>query len=105
MVEVDPSLPETARERLFRRHDEMTKLAKALMRKKNGSYASDTDPYKNFRRHGLKGMVVRMDDKMSRLDNFLDTGIDTVEGEDISNTLLDLMNYCVLFAGYLAEEK
>ena len=97
--------PETARDRLFRLHDEMCKRAKAKMKKKNADYASEADAFKNFRRHGLKGIVVRMDDKVSRIDNFEGKGFFEVDDESIEDTLEDLINYCVVFSAFRAEEK
>jgi hypothetical protein len=83
----------------------MCKAAKGIMRKKNGDYAREGDPYHNFRRHGLKGFVVRMDDKLARLDNYVDKGFCEVEDESISDTLVDLINYAVLFRGWIEEGK
>ena len=97
--------PEPPRERLYRLHDEMCKAAKAIMRKKNADYAREGDPFHNFRRHGLKGFVVRMDDKMCRLDNYVEKGTFEVADESIEDTLADLINYAVLFRGWLEEKK
>lgn len=94
---------ETARDRLFRLHDEVCKRAKAKMRKKNSDYAAEGDPYKNFRRHGLKGIVVRMDDKLARLDNFADKKMFEVEDESVEDTLEDQINYAILYLGWLRE--
>lgn len=96
--------PETPRDRLFRLHDEVTKSAKGLMRKKNEDYGRAEDPLFNFRRHGLKGMVVRMDDKMCRLDNFIDKGSFAVEDENVEDVARDLINYAVLFLFWCREE-
>lgn len=101
----DVPAPETPRERLFRLHDEVCKAAKATMRKKNNDYAKEGDPFHNFRRHGLKGILVRIDDKLCRLDNFLDNGVLSVEDESVVDTLEDVVNYCVLFRGLLEEKK
>jgi hypothetical protein len=105
VTEEKPEPPPSARERLFALHDAMCKSAKATMRKKNFDYAKEDDPYHNFRRHGLKGFVVRMDDKMCRLDGFVDKGTLSVEDESIQDTLEDLINYAVLFRGWLEEKK
>lgn len=103
MTEADK--PETPRERLFRTHEEVCKTARALMRKKNADYASDEDPLANFRRWGVLGFVVRMDDKLARLASFAKRGIFEVEDESLADTLLDLVNYSVLLAFWASEEK
>lgn len=97
--------PETPRERLFALHRDMTTAALRLMKQKNGSYGKAEDPLFNFRRHGLKGFVVRMDDKMSRLDNYIEMGQMTTPDEGVTDTLQDLINYAVLFQFWLQENK
>lgn len=101
----EQSKPETPRERLFRLHTEMSQRSKALMKAKNGDYASDEDPLANFRRHGLLGMAVRLDDKMARLNNFVKRGVLNVVDESLDDTLCDIINYAVLFSYYTQEEK
>lgn len=105
MTEENPKVPETPRERLLALHQELSKKSVAIMRKKNASYGSDADPLMNFRRHGLYGMVVRLDDKISRLDNFVKSGINHIDDESIEDTLVDIQNYAVLFAFWLREQR
>jgi len=97
--------PETPRDRLFRTHDELCKAARTIMRKKNADYANEEDPLANFRRWGALGFVVRLDDKLSRLGNFVKRGMFDVEDESLTDTLLDLVNYSVLLAFFVSEEK
>lgn len=97
--------PETPRDRLFRLHEEICKTARSLMKKKNTDYGREEDPLFNFRRHGLKGLVVRMDDKMCRLDNYVDKGTFAVEDEGIEDLCHDFINYAVLTLFYDREEK
>lgn len=73
------------------------------MKSKNIDYAAADDPYRNFRRHGLLGMLVRMDDKMSRLQSFIENGTLAVKDESVEDCLIDLVNYAVLFAGYIKD--
>lgn len=95
---------ESPRERLFRRHEAMCTTARKLMKKKNSDYSTEKDPYLNFRRHGAKGFVVRLDDKMCRLNTFVDRGFLEVESESVADALLDTINYSVLLYSYLVEE-
>lgn len=97
--------PETPRDRLFRLHEDMCKSARAIMRKKNADYANEEDPLANFRRFAELGFVVRMEDKLARLTTFAKRGIFEVETESLDDTLLDLVNYCVLLSFFVAEEK
>lgn len=51
---------------------EFRKLCEGMcktMEAKNADYARGSDPFKNLRRHGPYGIVVRLDDKISRLDS------------------------------------
>lgn len=98
--------PETPRDRLFEMHREMSARALKLMRSKNADYAvDDGDPLSNFRRHGLLGVLVRADDKLARLNTFVKRGTFSVMDEAVEDTLIDLLNYSVIFAFYISEEK
>jgi hypothetical protein len=105
MTDEKDAKPETPRDRLFRLHEDMTKAARTIMRKKNADYANEEDPLANFRRFGELGFVVRMEDKLARLTTFARRGILEVENESLDDTLLDLVNYCVLLSFYVTEEK
>ena len=97
------------REELFTLHEDMCVEALELMKKKNADYAgSGTDPFANFRRAEALGIcsteqafLVRMTDKMSRLSSFAAKGKLSVEDETVHDTLVDMINYSVLFAAYL----
>ncbi len=84
--------------------------AKELMIRKNHDYAGEADPFKNFRMCEevnlctvLVGMLVRLGDKVSRLEN-LKTKEAKVKEESIEDTLIDVINYCVLIRAYLEGE-
>jgi hypothetical protein len=98
---VEEQKPETPRDRLLRLHDELCSEAKRIMRKKNADYGRDTDPWFNFRRHGPKGILVRIDDKLCRMDNFVETG--TLEAESLRDAILDNLNYHILLYGMLRD--
>lgn len=80
---------------------------------KNADYTgSGDDPFKNFKGVGLYddnwvavGFITRMSDKMSRIASFIQKGVLAVATESIEDTLLDLANYCILFAGYLRARR
>ena len=87
-------------------HDAMCDRARILMQAKNEDYANSADPFRNFRRHGLKGIAVRISDKLARLESFIERdGELTVKEEAIVETCEDLLNYAVLFAALATEGK
>ena len=100
------------REQLLHLHSTMAAHSKMLMKAKNHDYSgkSGDDPFANFRRcesMGVclteTGVLVRMIDKLSRLATFVDAGELKVKGkgDSVLDTLLDLINYCVLLAGIM----
>ena len=85
----------------------------AICSAKNKDYAGPggDDAFANFTRvekMGIatteQGMLTRMTDKLSRLASFANAGTLAVKDESATDTLLDLANYCILMAGYLASK-
>jgi len=72
--------------------DEDMKLLKA----KGHDYAGDEDALGNLRRFGLLGIIVRLSDKFSRIEQFAKSGAISVKGESIADTLRDIRNYAFL---------
>ena len=69
---------------------------------KNHDYGnSASDLYKKF---GLISYIVRMNDKMNRINTLLNKE-NEVEDEKIEDTLLDLANYCLLAVADMEMEK
>jgi hypothetical protein len=106
--------PMTARERLLEFHNELSQQGRDLMTRKNHDYAgkSGDDPFANFRRieaMGIcsteRGFLVRLLDKVSRLSTFCEAGQLLVKDEAVRDTLVDVLNYAVLFAAYIEEKK
>jgi len=83
---------------------------KELHSRKNHDYAGTSDPLKNLRaceRLELKpfmGVMVRLQDKWSRLEEFVKSGKLMVKGESVKDTLMDNAVYSVL-AIILYEEQ
>lgn len=46
------------------------------------------------------GILVRLGDKFARLQSFTENGKFFVEDEGVQDTIKDIINYAVLFAGY-----
>lgn len=88
------------RDDLFMLHDQLTRRARILMETKNRDYGENDDPFRNFRRWGLLGIIVRLGDKLARLETYVDRGDLKVVDEQVRDTVLDIINYAVLFEGY-----
>lgn len=61
--------------------------------RKNADYGDSF--HKSYERFGLISPVVRMSDKMGRLET-LCTQVAQVKEESIRDTLMDLANYCIM---------
>ena len=77
--------------------------------KKNTDYASVKDPLKNLKgctRLGLDpimGTVIRMQDKVERIENFMRTG--ELVNESVRDSFLDLAIYSILAIVILEEQQ
>lgn len=102
----------TNRPQLLEQHDELCDRAFNLMQRKNHDYAADADALKNLRQCeqlGLcsveTGILVRITDKMSRMRQFIESGILQVEDESIDDTIIDIINYSVLLRACIHEKR
>ena len=102
------------REELLKHHEELCAEAIEIMKKKNHDYAGDSGktPFANFERTeamGIcsteQGFLCRMCDKLSRLSTFANAGKLVVDNEGYRDALLDIINYCVLFSGYVKSKN
>ena len=75
------------------------KEAAALFKKKNKDYG---DAFSNY---GPIGVIVRMGDKINRLSNVTNNGINLVKTESIRDTLIDLHNYSAMAVMLMDEKK
>jgi hypothetical protein len=84
----------------------ITKEMLELTTKKNNDYASDDDPFRNFKAFEELGILVRMNDKFARLRNALYDRKDmAVSSETVEDTILDLATYAVLLLCYRRGAK
>ena len=74
------------------------KEALELFEKKNKDYGDA------FAEYGPVGVLVRMGDKIKRLQSINKSGIQLVDNENIRDTLIDLHNYSAM-AVMLLDEK
>ena len=70
-----------------------------LFKKKNTDYG---DAFANY---GPIGVIVRMGDKISRLNSVTNNGINMINTESIRDTLIDLHNYSAMAIMLLDENK
>lgn len=95
----------TPTEQLIADFSGLTRTMIAKMQRKNHDYAVGSDPFKNLRRHGTHGIVVRMDDKLARLDTLTQGHQAQVQDESIEDTAMDLATYALLLILLHREEK
>jgi hypothetical protein len=96
-------------------HKQCCEKMMAITKAKNSDYTgASEDPFANFAQIGALvqipqvveiGFLTRMSDKLSRIGSFVTKGSLKVADESVEDTLLDLANYCILFAGYLRSKR
>ena len=81
-----------------------------IMQNKNDDYSQKDNPFSNFEFIALmldisveEAIFSRMMDKVARLKQCLRKGV-SVKDETIEDTLMDLVNYSVILAGYLKKK-
>ncbi|MFS0855221.1 nucleotide modification associated domain-containing protein [Paenibacillus taichungensis] len=74
----------------------------ALLKKKNHDYGNSFSI--QFEKYGVMSAMIRMDDKMRRLENLLN-GSQAQVDESIEDTLLDLVGYGTLALVELRKQK
>lgn len=95
----------------FKKMEELFKKCLELSKKKSADYATEVDPFSNFNQVRLlnlsreKGILVRMLDKISRLNNLLTKDPD-VEDESIKDTCMDMLIYSgILYLSFVDREE
>lgn len=96
-------------------HEKACQKMIEVTKMKNADYTGGSgNPFANFEQAGNFvqidqvteiGFFTRMSDKFSRIGSFLTKGHLLVKDESVEDTLIDLANYCILFAGYLRSKK
>lgn len=85
------------RDDLTKLHSDLSSAAAHLMKAKNHDYAHSDDIFRNFRMFGSFGILVRLSDKIARLRSFEDSGQFAVQDERLDDTIVDIINYAVLY--------
>ena len=96
-------------------HEDFCARMTEITRAKNSDYCGlSGDPFANFKQIGGLvqapniveiGFLTRMSDKMARVGSFITKGTLEVKDESVMDSLADLSNYCILFAGFLQDRK
>jgi hypothetical protein len=96
-------------------HEKMCARMVDITKRKNADYSgAGDDPFNNFRHIGNLvqmpnvceiGFLTRMSDKFSRIGSFISNGQLQVKDESVTDTLLDLANYCILLAGFILSKQ
>lgn len=70
-----------------------------LFTKKNADYGD------SFATYGPVGVLVRLGDKISRLNSITNKGVNLVNTESLRDTLIDLHNYAAMAVLLIDEER
>lgn len=101
------------KEEFMRFHMEFCTDMMNITKAKNADYTGNSpDPFANFTRVeaiGIAstevGFLTRMMDKLCRINSYVQKNQLLVKDESVSDTLKDLANYCILFAGYIESKR
>lgn len=83
--------------------NEILEEMKEVHRKKNADYGNNF--HKRYERWGFLTALLRLSDKMERLENIYEKGEIEVKDESVEDTLLDLANYAVMTIVELRNNK
>ena len=99
---------------LLELHDETCNKCKEIMGKKNSDYTGGekaTDIFANFKAskvldiHPVKGILMRMMDKIQRIQSFTNDRKLQVPNESVVDACEDIINYAILAKAMLTEER
>lgn len=96
-------------EELLDIHDVLSYESRKLMYSKNSDYNANDDPLGNLRAcecigvPGERGILIRMLDKIKRLDTIASGKELKVGDEKLKDTIIDIINYGVLFYAMAGE--
>ena len=76
---------------------------KDVHERKNADYGNNF--HKRYEKYGFLTAILRLTDKMERLENIYAKGEIQVKDESVEDTLLDLANYAVMTIVELRNEK
>jgi hypothetical protein len=86
-------------------HRTVCDKAREVQVAKNHDYAHEGDIFRNFRRYGTFGVLVRLSDKLARLDSFEENKTFAVADEKLEDTIIDIINYATIYLAMKQEGK
>lgn len=95
-------------------HRETSDKCRKIMEQKNSDYTGgekSKDIFANFRTasflhiHPAKGILLRMMDKVQRINSFCNDGSLKVSGETVDDACEDIVNYAILLKAMLKENE
>ena len=87
----------------------MIDTANSIVLAKRHDYSGANDPFGNFRKSSLfgvapwRGVLVRLTDKLSRIEVVTNAGGGALVNESLWDTFADVVNYTCILAGLVAE--
>jgi len=99
------------RDELLDLHEDTCERCRGVMKRKNQDYAGEggDSPFANFRTaeavgvDPAKGILMRMLDKMKRVQSFVERGDLKVKDEPVGDACDDLVNYAILLKGEMID--
>ena len=101
-------------EELLRLHDETCSKCKEIMKQKNSDYTGGKtaqDIFANFNSakiigmHPVKGLLIRVIDKIQRINSFTNDKELSVSDETVTDACDDIVNYAILAKAMLIKER
>jgi hypothetical protein len=83
--------------------DDILKEMSEVHQRKNADYGNNF--HKRYEKYGFLTALLRLTDKMERLENIYEKGEIQVKDESVEDTLLDLANYAVMTIVELKNKK
>lgn len=92
-------------------HESLCKAGRKIMTAKHHDYTGGSDVFANFRFSetlgvpGELGLLIRVLDKVKRMETFVRSGTLLVPGEGFEDAVVDVINYMVLLAGMVEDRR
>jgi hypothetical protein len=99
------------REELIELHKETCARCVEIMQSKNHDYTGDGDIFKNFKAADVfgidpvRGLLLRVMDKLQRINTFAEKGKLEVENESVIDAFEDVINYMILGKAMVVEQN
>lgn len=75
-------------------HKNICKELTVLYEAKNADYGDSF--HKSYQKYGMIMPLIRLEDKLNRLESIVNSGSEKVKGESVRDTALDIANYAIM---------